>query len=58
MKDAVEAWHLGYEEGWDDGFYDRQPKESFNFPQNYSGGEIEHFKFGYNKGFEDGHWES
>lgn len=58
MKANVESWQLGYEEGWDDGYYDRQPKDSFKFPQNYSVGEIEHFKLGYNKGFEDGHLES
>jgi len=54
MKVNVEAWQLGYEDGWDDGYYDRQPKKSFNFPKNYSDGEIKHFTLGYEEGFAQG----
>ena len=54
MKANVEAWQAGSEDGWDDGYNDRQPKENFTFPDGWTYMEKENYKQGYNDGYDQG----
>jgi len=54
MKANVEAWQSGNEDGWDDGYHDRQPKDTFQFPENYSEYEKQNYILGYGEGYIDG----
>lgn len=54
MKANVEAYQLGHDTGWEDGYYDRQPTTEFNFPDNWSPQEKTHYIKGYREGFEEG----
>ena len=54
MKINQEAWQLGSEYGWEDGYNDVPPKTEFKFPTNWSETEKEFFRDGYNKGYDQG----
>jgi hypothetical protein len=54
MKANLEAWQMGNEQGWGDGYYDFPAKTSFNFPLNWSEAEKEHYEKGYKEGYDEG----
>ena len=54
MKENVEAYQQGNENGWGDGYYDFPAKKSFNFPLHWSLAECEHYEKGYNEGYKQG----
>ena len=58
MKANVEAWQHGDADGWDDGYYDRQPKDTFTFPNDWTDGEKRNYIQGYRDGYAQGRRDS
>lgn len=58
MKVNQEAYQIGSETGWDDGYRDLPPETKFNFPDNYSEEEKQFFLSGYDDGYKQGQRDS
>lgn len=54
MKKNVEAWQMGNEWGWEDGYYSRPISSNFPFPFDYTELEKKNFIKGYTEGYESG----
>ena len=54
MKANLEAYQLGEELGYNDGFYGVKHQTVFKFPDNWTETEKEHYINGYETGWESG----
>jgi hypothetical protein len=54
MKNNVEAWQMGDEWGWEDGYYSKPISTNFLFPFNYTESEKQNFIKGYTEGYKNG----
>ena len=60
MKSNIEAWQMGEQDGWNDGYYDKLPKTEtdFTFPSNWTQGEKQSYIQGYHDGYTQGSQDS